>query len=76
MAYNAQFDTIWYNCIMKTREQNKGGCYKVKGGDTLVKTIEERYGVKLNSRSDAQLRTVLKKYDAMPLYQLIKTVRA
>jgi len=61
---------------MKTREQNKAGRYKGKRSDTLVRTIEERYGVKLNSRSDAQLRAVLKKYDAMPLYQLVKRVHA
>ncbi len=39
-----------------------------KGGDTLVKTIEKKYGVDLGYRSDAQLHTVLRKYGMKILY--------
>lgn len=34
---------------------------KNKRGDTLVRTIEKKYGVDFGYRSDAKLHTVLKK---------------
>ena len=41
-------------------------------GDTLVKTIERKYGVDLAYRSDAQLHTVLKKEGLPSLSKLLK----
>ena len=40
--------------------------------DTLVKTIEKKYGVDLGYRSDAQLHTVLKKEGLPSLSKLLK----
>jgi ribonuclease HII len=47
-----------------------------KRGDTLVKTIEKKYGVDLGYRSDAQLHTVLKKEGLPSLSKLLKMTRA
>ena len=46
-----------------------------KRGDTLVKTIEKKYGVDLEYRSDAQLHTVLKKEGVPSLSKLLKMTR-
>lgn len=46
-----------------------------KRGDTLVKTIEKKYGVDLGYRSDAQLHTVLKKSGVPSLSKLLKLTR-
>jgi len=43
-----------------------------KRGDTLVKTIEEKYGVDLGYRSDAQLHTVLKEEGLPSLSKLLE----
>lgn len=43
-----------------------------KKGNTLVKTIEKKYGVDLEYRSDAQLHTVLKKEGLPSLSKLLK----
>ncbi len=43
-----------------------------KRGDTLVKTIEEKYGVDLGYRSDTQLHTVLRKEGLPSLSKLLK----
>ncbi len=43
-----------------------------KRGDTLVKTIEKKYGVDLGYRSDAQLHTVLEKEGLPSLSKLLK----
>lgn len=43
-----------------------------KRGDTLVKTIEKKYGVDLGYRSDAELHTVLKKEGVPSLSKLLK----
>jgi len=43
-----------------------------KRGDILVKTIEKKYGVSLDYRSDAQLHTVLKKRGLPSLSKLLK----
>ena len=45
-----------------------------KIGDTLVKTIEKKYGVDLNYRSDAQLHTVLENEGLPSLSKLLKMV--
>ena len=47
-----------------------------KRKDTLVKTIEKKYGVDLGYRSDAQLGTVLKETGVPSLYKLLKMTRA
>lgn len=46
-----------------------------KRGDTIVRTIEAKYGVDLGYRSDAQLHTVLKKSGVPSLSKLLKSVR-
>jgi len=43
-----------------------------KRGDTLVKTIERKYGVDLGYRSDTQLHTILKKEGLPSLSKLLK----
>lgn len=43
-----------------------------KRGDTLVRTIEKKYGVNLGYRSDAQLHTVLKNEGLPSLSRLLK----
>ncbi|KKQ48032.1 MAG: hypothetical protein US65_C0001G0013 [Candidatus Yanofskybacteria bacterium GW2011_GWC2_37_9] len=43
-----------------------------KRNDTLVKTIEKKYGVDLGYRSDTQLHTVLKKEGLPSLSKLLK----
>ncbi len=43
-----------------------------KRGDTLVRTIEKKYGVDLKYRSDAQLHTVLKEEGLQYLSKLLK----
>lgn len=45
-----------------------------KGGDTLVKTIEKKYGVSLKYRSDAELHSELKKDGLPSLSKLLKIV--
>ncbi len=60
--------------------ERRGLCYnpsmskqmRQKRGDTLVKTIERKYGVDLGYRSDAQLHTVLKKEGLPSLSKLLK----
>lgn len=59
---------------MSERDKNDGGRYREKRGDTLVRTIEKKYGVDLGARSDAELHTVLKKHGASSLSQLLKRV--
>jgi len=46
-----------------------------KRGDTLVKTIEKKYGVDLRYRSDAQLHTILKQEGLPSLSKLLKMTR-
>jgi len=43
-----------------------------KRGDTLVRTIEKKYGVDLSYRSDAELHTVLKNEGVPSLSKLLK----
>jgi hypothetical protein len=43
-----------------------------KRNDTLVKTIEKKYGVDLGYRSDAQLHTVLQREGLPSLSKLLK----
>ncbi len=43
-----------------------------KRGDTLIKTIEKKYGVDLGYRSDAQLHTILKQEGLPSLSKLLK----
>ena len=54
------------------KDKAKYGRYRMKREDTLAGTIEKKYGVKLNVRSDAQLHTVLRKHGAASLSQLLK----
>ena len=49
-----------------------GKTIRQKRGDTLVKTIEKKYGVDLRYRSDTQLHTVLKKEGLPSLSKLLK----
>ena len=59
-----------------TKSRTNSGRIPQKRGDTLVKTIEKKYNVDLNYRSDAKLSTVLKNIGASSLSQLIKIVDA
>ena len=43
-----------------------------KRSDTLVKTIEKKYGVNLGYRSDAKLHTVLREEGLPSLSRLLK----
>ncbi len=43
-----------------------------KRGDTLVGTIEKKYGIDLGYRSDKKLSTVLKETGASSLSKLVK----
>ena len=43
-----------------------------KRGDTLVKTIEKKYGVDLGYRSDAKLHNILKNEGLPSLSKLLK----
>mgnify|MGYP001584725941 CR=1 FL=1 len=43
-----------------------------KRSDTLVKTIEKKYGIDLGYRSDAKLHTVLKREGLPSLSKLLK----
>ncbi len=43
-----------------------------KRSDTLVKTIEKKYGVDLGYRSDAELHTVLRRGGVPSLSRLLK----
>ena len=45
---------------------------RAKMSDTLVKTIEKKYGVDLGYRSDTQLHTVLRKEGLPSLSKLLK----
>jgi hypothetical protein len=47
-----------------------------KRGDTLVKTIEKKYGVDLGYRSDAHLHTVLRNEGLPSLSKLLKMTKA
>ncbi len=47
-----------------------------KRGDTLVKTIEKKYGVDLGYRSDTELHTVLRKEGLPSLSKLLKMTKA
>jgi hypothetical protein len=46
-----------------------------KRGDTLIKTIEKKYGVDLGYRSDAKLHTALKDAGVPSLSKLLKIVQ-
>jgi hypothetical protein len=54
--------------------RDKDGTIHEKRGDTLVKTLRKKYGEEFAAghRSDAKLRTVLKKEDVESLDQLLK----
>ena len=58
--YNLCYHTLMSDLIHKKR------------GDTLVKTIEKKYGIDLKYRSDAKLHTVLRKEGLPSLSKLLK----
>ncbi len=57
---------IYYKTMNKAIRQ--------KRGDTLVKTIEKKYGVDLKYQSDAHLHTVLRQEGLPSLSKLLKMV--
>ncbi len=59
---------------MTTSVRTISGRIPQKRGDTLVKTIEKKYNVDLDYRSDAKLSTVLKETGAKSLSKLIQMV--
>ena len=56
----------YYLCMAKTIPR--------KRSDTLVKTIEKKYGVDLGYRSDAELHTVLRREGVPSLSRLLKMI--
>ena len=56
------------------KHHTNSGRIPQKRGDTLVRTIEKKYNVDLDYRSDAKLSTVLKETGAKSLSKLIKMV--
>jgi len=58
--------------MSKQQSKNKSGKISQKRGDTLVRTIEKKYGVDLGYRSDAKLHTILKKEGVPSLSKLLK----
>jgi len=61
--------------MSKSRTKTTSGKVRQKRGDTLVGTVEKKYGVDLDYRSDAQLHTVLKKEGVPSLSKLLKMAR-
>jgi hypothetical protein len=58
------------------RSRNEGnGRLRAKRNDTHVGTIESQYGVDLNMRSDAKLKTALDRAGVDSLSELLKTVQ-
>ncbi len=55
-----------------TRNKIPRGRIPQKRGDTLVRTIEKKYGVDLGYRSDAELHTVLEEEGVPSLSKLLK----
>lgn len=47
-----------------------------KRGDTLIKTIEKKYGLDLGYRDDAKLSTVLRDTGASSLSKLVRMANA
>jgi len=60
--------------IIMTNARTKTGQIPRKRGDTLVRTIEQKYRVDLGYRSDTKLSTALKKSGAPSLSKLIQMV--
>lgn len=50
--------------------------FRRKRGDTKVGTIERTYNIDLGVRADAKLSTVLKKFGAASVTELVRLVRA
>lgn len=59
----------------KEINQTKSGKIREKRGDTLVKTIEKKYNVDLQARSDMKLRNLLKEKGLPSLSKLIKETK-
>lgn len=57
------------------RSRTKAGPLREKRGDTLNKTIEEKYKIDTGMRDDAQLDTVLKKHQVDSLHDLVKKLQ-
>jgi hypothetical protein len=53
------------------RPRNQTGPLRVKRGDTLIGTIEKKYGIELSVRSDMRLDTYLEKTGIKSLNDLI-----
>jgi hypothetical protein len=67
---------ILYNLVaMKTRSRTTSGAFRTKRSDTLVGSIERKYGVDLGVRSDTKLSTYLKEAGYNSLSKLLEDVK-
>lgn len=57
------------------RSRTKPGPLREKRGDTLNKTIENKYGIDTGMRDDAHLDTVLERHNVPSLNELVKKLR-
>ncbi|HAM96476.1 MAG: hypothetical protein UR96_C0003G0034 [candidate division WS6 bacterium GW2011_GWC1_36_11] len=61
--------------MSKQINQTKSGKIREKRSDTLVKTIERKYNVDLQARSDMKLGNLLREKGLPSLSKLIKETR-
>ena len=61
--------------MSKQINQTKSGKIREKRSDTLVRTIERKYNVDLQARSDMKLGNILKEKGLPSLSKLIKETR-
>jgi hypothetical protein len=61
--------------MSKQINQTKSGKIREKRSDTLVRTIERKYNVDLQARSDMKLGNLLKEKGLPSLSKLIKETR-
>lgn len=57
------------------RSRTKTGPLREKRGDTLNRTIEQKYDIDTGMRGDAHLDTVLKRHKVNSLNDLVKKLR-
>jgi hypothetical protein len=57
------------------RSRTKSGPLREKRGDTLNKTIEQKYNIDTGMRDDAHLDTVLERHKVNSLNDLVKKLR-
>lgn len=58
------------------RSRDLTGRLRLKRGDTLVRTIEQQYGVDFHCRSDMRLETLRKEIGLVGIKELVEAARA